>query len=246
MKNTHHIAIAALVVAGFVTTGCSQQQITGGASQAQVAGGASQMQIAGGSQSQQQVNPGDKKPPKVIVKEKIVIKEVIKEVCSAKCAKPQPKRPQWGHTHRAIPRCTDSVRHSHKYNSRRHSHKYSCKKSWTKPAPKKYYKPRPSPSPRPQWGHTHPAIPGCTASIRHAHKYNARNHSHHYSCRGANKAKRPVPAPTPRYVPKPKPPVDVHSLQRKLKAKGYYKGPIDGVVGTGTRSALQRFMQNRR
>ena len=245
MKNTHHISIAALVVAGFVTTGCSQQQITGGASQAQVAGGASQMQIVGGSQSQQQVKPETPKPqqpPKVIVKEKIV----IKEVCSAKCAKPQPKRPQWGHTHRAIPRCTDSVRHSHKYNSRKHSHKYSCKKSWTKPAPKKYYKPRPSPSPRPQWGHTHPAIPGCTASIRHAHKYNARNHSHHYSCRGANKAKRPVPAPTPRYVPKPKPPVDVHSLQRKLKAKGYYKGPIDGVVGTGTRSALQRFMQNRR
>jgi peptidoglycan hydrolase-like protein with peptidoglycan-binding domain len=41
-------------------------------------------------------------------------------------------------------------------------------------------------------------------------------------------------------------PVDVYALQRKLKAKGYYKGPIDGIVGSGTRGALQRFMQNRR
>jgi peptidoglycan hydrolase-like protein with peptidoglycan-binding domain len=40
-----------------------------------------------------------------------------------------------------------------------------------------------------------------------------------------------------------KPQVDVYALQRKLKAKGYYKGPIDGVVGPGTRDALQRFMQ---
>ncbi len=39
------------------------------------------------------------------------------------------------------------------------------------------------------------------------------------------------------------PQVDVYALQRKLKAKGYYKGPIDGVVGPGTRDALQRFMK---
>ena len=45
---------------------------------------------------------------------------------------------------------------------------------------------------------------------------------------------------------KPAPqPVDVFALQTKLKAKGYYKGPIDGVVGSGTRAALQQFMQNR-
>jgi peptidoglycan hydrolase-like protein with peptidoglycan-binding domain len=41
-----------------------------------------------------------------------------------------------------------------------------------------------------------------------------------------------------------KPKIDVHNLQRKLKSKGYYKGPIDGVVGTETRDALKRF-QNR-
>jgi len=47
-----------------------------------------------------------------------------------------------------------------------------------------------------------------------------------------------------RVAPQPRQPqVDVFALQRKLKAKGYYKGPIDGVVGAGTRSALKRFMQ---
>ncbi len=57
-----------------------------------------------------------------------------------------------------------------------------------------------------------------------------RNHRHHYGCQ----PKRMAPA---------QPEVDVYALQRKLKAKGYYKGPIDGVVGPSTRSALQRFMQ---
>ncbi len=42
----------------------------------------------------------------------------------------------------------------------------------------------------------------------------------------------------------PRPQVDVYALQRKLKAKGYYKGAIDGVVGNQTRDALKRF-QNR-
>lgn len=81
-----------------------------------------------------------------------------------------------------------------------------------------------------RWTHTHPAIPHCTNSIRHTHKYKNRNHTHRYSCRGMRHA---APA---------RPEVDVYALQRKLKAKGYYKGPIDGVVGPGTRSALKRFM----
>lgn len=81
-----------------------------------------------------------------------------------------------------------------------------------------------------RWTHTHPAIPRCTNSIRHTHKYNSSNHSHKYSCRGMRTA-----TPT-------EPTVDVYALQRKLKAKGYYKGPVDGVVGPATRSALKRFM----
>jgi len=87
-----------------------------------------------------------------------------------------------------------------------------------------------APAPVNRWGHTHPAIPRCTNSIRHTHKYNSANHSHRYSCRAA----------APRAA---QPQVDVRALQQKLKAKGYYKGPIDGVVGPSTRSALQRFMQ---
>ena len=89
-----------------------------------------------------------------------------------------------------------------------------------------------TPKPKPQgnrWTHTHPAIPNCTKSIRHTHKYNSARHSHKYGCRPMAKAKAPQ--------------VDVRALQAKLKAKGYYKGPIDGVVGPATRSALQRFMK---
>lgn len=82
-----------------------------------------------------------------------------------------------------------------------------------------------------RWTHTHPAIPRCTKSIRHTHKYNSARHSHKYGCNRPARRAAPV-----------KPAVDVYALQRKLQAKGYYKGPIDGVVGPGTRNALKRFM----
>ncbi|MEE9310244.1 MAG: peptidoglycan-binding domain-containing protein [Cocleimonas sp.] len=89
-------------------------------------------------------------------------------------------------------------------------------------------------------GHYHPAIPRCTNSVRHNHK-NAGKHHHKYSCRKAapRRAMARVAAPARRAPAQ----VDIYALQRKLKAKGYYKGPIDGVVGSGTRSALKRFMQ---
>ncbi len=78
--------------------------------------------------------------------------------------------------------------------------------------------------------HSHPAVPQCTKSIKHTHKYNNRNHTHKYSCKGGAGASNNV---------------NVHALQRKLKAKGFYRGPINGVVTPETRSALQRYMQNR-
>jgi len=137
-----------------------------------------------------------------------------------------------GHTHPAVPGCTNSVRHFHKSKNSRHHHAYSCKKSYKKRYVKPYVKRATGGN---RWTHTHPAIPRCTKSIRHTHKYNARNHRHAYGCKGAKRTYRAA-----------KPPVDVYALQRKLKAKGYYKGPIDGIVGSGTRGALQRFMQNRR
>ncbi len=91
----------------------------------------------------------------------------------------------------------------------------------------------PTMAPKPRanrWAHTHPAQPRCTNSVTHVHKYNNAGHHHTYSC------SRPA-------MKKQGPTVDVRALQMKLKAKGYYKGPIDGVVGPSTRSALQRFMQ---
>jgi hypothetical protein len=183
---------------------------------------------------------------------------------------------KWTHAHRAIPGCTDSFRHTHKFNSARHSHKYGCRKpvgrvrvvkprgnKWTHGHPAnrctksirhthKYKNGRHSHRyscsgnkrrvVRKQSGHTHRAIPGCTDSYRHNHRMNNKNHSHRYSCRKPQGQIRQVRVP--RMTPKA--PVDVYALQRKLKAKGYYKGPIDGIVGSGTRGALQRFMQNRR
>ena len=83
-----------------------------------------------------------------------------------------------------------------------------------------------------RWGHHHPAIPRCTKSVRHTHKYNNANHRHAYGCRNATTKRTAV-----------KPPINVRALQEKLAGKGYYKGPIDGIVGPATRSALERFMK---
>lgn len=274
MKSAHQLSIATLVMAGFIATGCSQQQVTGSGG-SQVAGGS--QQVAGGSQVQTAPAP----VVKTIIKYKTKTVVKVKEVCRAKCAKPAPrprgnghfhpanrctksvrhnhkfnnarhthkyscqgKRPtvrhQSGHNHRAIPGCTKSFRHNHKFNSARHSHKYGCRKPAYKRTYKRTYR---APVKRHnKWTHGHPAN-RCTKSIRHTHKFQNRAHSHRYSCQGQAR-----PQPQRVHVPnmQPKAPVNVHALQRKLKAKGYYKGPIDGIVGSGTRGALQRFMQNRR
>ncbi len=120
------------------------------------------------------------------------------------------------HTHPAQPKCTNSVTHTHPNGAKSHNHTYSCSK-------------RAAAATGNKWTHRHPAIPRCTDSITHTHKFNNRGHHHKYSCKGA----------------KGKGSVNVHALQRKLKAKGYYKGPINGVVTPQTRSALQRYMQRR-
>ena len=155
MKIKQQLSVTTVLMAGLLATGCSQQQIEGGS------------QVAGASQQQ-------------------VEEPVVMAPAPAPVAAPAPA-----------------------------------------PAPAPVMAPKPRGN---RWTHTHPAIPRCTDSIRHTHKYNSANHHHKYSCKGAM---RPAPA---------KPAVDVYALQRKLKAKGYYKGPIDGVVGPGTRSALKRFM----
>lgn len=164
MKIKHQVSIATLLLAGVFATGCSQQSAGG----SQVAGG-SQSQIEGGAQvgSQQQVEA-----PAPVVVAPAPAPVVAPAPAPAPVVVHKPVN-RWGHTHPAIPRCTDSIRHTHKYNNARHTHKYGCHKPMARPA---------------------------------------------------------------------QPQVDVYALQRKLKAKGYYKGPVDGVVGPSTRSALKRFM----
>ena len=87
--------------------------------------------------------------------------------------------------------------------------------------------------------HTHPAN-ALTKEIKHCHKGNAGSHGY-----GAPKPMiamaRPMAAPAP--AMRPKPAVDVFALQSKLKASGYYAGPIDNVVSASTQEALKRFMQ---
>ncbi len=86
------------------------------------------------------------------------------------------------------------------------------------------------------WLHYHPEAPKCAKTRKHVHKYKktGARHHHRYACVKPRMARR--------VATQAKPQVDVRALQMKLKAKGYYKGPIDGVVGSGTRSALKRFM----
>jgi len=119
------------------------------------------------------------------------------------------------HAHPAVPGCTNSITHTHPSGATSHNHKYGCKGHGQA---------------RNRHTHTHPAVPQCTKSIKHTHKYNNRNHTHKYSCKGGEGSGNNV---------------NVHALQRKLKAKGFYRGPINGVVTPETRSALQRYMQNR-
>jgi hypothetical protein len=255
MKIKHQLSIATLIMAGLFATGCSQQSAGGsqvaGGSQSQIEGGS---QTAGGSQqasSQQQIDkpavvetrpvvspprkapPGRVAPPKRRMAGNCHTHPANSLTKSIRHCHPNPrghhryggaarhggsKWGRWTHTHPAVPGCTKSIRHTHKYKNARHSHHYSCKG-------KRHYTARRAD----QWGHTHAAIPNCTNSYRHSHRYSKKNHTHHYSCKGGR----------PAYSGGK---VDVYALQRKLKAKGYYKGPIDGIVGPGTRSALKRFM----
>ena len=81
-----------------------------------------------------------------------------------------------------------------------------------------------------RWTHGHPANK-CTKSVKHTHKSKGR-HNHKYSCQGKSKGGGRS--------------INVQALQRKLKAKGYYRGPINGVINSGTRSALKRYQQKRK
>src|SRR5262249_7790314 len=48
-----------------------------------------------------------------------------------------------------------------------------------------------------------------------------------------------------RTVPSAASAMDIRSAQRELKDRGYYSGPVDGVLGTGTEGALRAYQRDR-
>lgn len=155
----------------------------------------------------------------VAVETQPVVKTVVD--CS-NCNKPTPVKPavnnKWGHTHPAIPGCTDSTTHTHKYNNRNHKHKYSCKKATPRrqvPEPA-CVTPKPAPISKP--APVRPVVPTPRPMKRCWHGRNAQG-----QCNPKPHVRRPV------YRPMPKP---VMPVVPKVKAKGTYRGPIkiDGVM----------------
>ncbi|WP_431282163.1 peptidoglycan-binding domain-containing protein [Humitalea sp. 24SJ18S-53] len=55
------------------------------------------------------------------------------------------------------------------------------------------------------------------------------------------------PAPAAAVVPAPEPlsPIAVRNVQQRLRAMGFYRGPVDGMWGAGTQAAIERFQQGR-
>ena len=154
MKIKHQLSIATLLMAGVFVTGCSQQSAGGsqaaGAGSSQVAG-SSQSQVEGASQvsgSQQQVEGVAPVVAEPVMAPKAAPAPAVKMAPKPRMVKrappkrmaPKPRGNRWTHTHPAVPRCTKSVRHTHKYNQARHSHKYSCQGQ--RMAPKRMAKPQ--------------------------------------------------------------------------------------------------------
>jgi len=71
--------------------------------------------------------------------------------------------------------------------------------------------------------HNHPENAN-RGSVSHCHPFEGGSHSHRY---GQGSAAKPQ--------------IDVAELQRRLKAKGYYKGPIDGNLSAETKNALSSY-----
>lgn len=53
------------------------------------------------------------------------------------------------------------------------------------------------------------------------------------------------PAPAAVAVPEPLSPAAVRNVQQRLRAMGFYRGPVDGMWGAGTQGAIERFQQGR-
>ncbi|WP_022950334.1 peptidoglycan-binding domain-containing protein [Leucothrix mucor] len=218
MKIKHQLSIATLVMAGVFATGCSQQSVMGeGASQ--VAGG---QQVSGG----QQVAGGEQMAGGQQVAGGQQAAGGQQVAGGQQAAGGQQVAGGQQGMDSQIP-ATVPV----------------AEVPMAQPKPP-VVAPKPMPKPVNKWCHSH-AANSMTKSVSHCHKYNQRNHSHSYGQKKVAPTRPYVAPKVPTMAPKA-PPVDVFALQTKLKAKGYYRGPIDGVVGSGTRAALQQFMQNQR
>lgn len=206
MKMKTQLSLAAIFLAGLITSGCSQMSAQQVAQAAPVPAPAQGKVIT--------ITDCSKCPPRPRVGTGRTKPRINRG------GKPRTNRGGGSgglggrHSHPAIPGCTNSITHSHAFTNPRHTHKYSCKggkprgkSSWSQPR-----------TTGGQWGHTHPAIPGCTNSITHSHPYNNPNHSHHYSCKGGMRPQ--------------------HQQQQQqiivppIKAKGNFKGPIQIDQGT--------------
>ncbi|WP_187830362.1 peptidoglycan-binding domain-containing protein [Siccirubricoccus phaeus] len=55
----------------------------------------------------------------------------------------------------------------------------------------------------------------------------------------------PAPGTPAAMAPEPLSPRAVRNVQRRLRALGFYRGPVDGAWGAGTQSAIERFQQGR-
>ena len=82
----------------------------------------------------------------------------------------------------------------------------------------------------------------CEENIVHIHRSSNKDHQHRLSgsCQWNIDSKKKYQ----RLENRPMPKVNVFELQKKLKTKGYYRGPIDGVIGQKTRDALKRFIKS--
>nr|CAA6825006.1 MAG: Unknown protein [uncultured Thiotrichaceae bacterium] len=153
MKMKTQLTLAAVVAAGLLASGCSQQMV--------------------GQQVAQQVAPAAAAPVKTIVDCSKCKKPAAPRRGNMHAHPAIPNCTdsiKHNHPH------PQGGRHSHKYGCKKAPRRAAPprKAPVARPAPVQRVDPN---------AHTHPAIPNCTDSIRHVHPNGSSAHAHRYSCR---------------------------------------------------------------
>lgn len=104
---------------------------------------------------------------------------------------------------------------------------------------------------RKSWQHRHPAIPHCTQSVTHTHKFQTPAHKHRYACkkvvvRQPVRNQRVAPRrPQNRVAVSQQRMVNGHInmavIHREVRASGIYRGSINGVVSSSSRDSLKKY-----